>query len=887
MFCSLEDLQNESDVEQKLLWPLLTSPSPVGLGYSPVDVRTKCDIRQLKIDKGKSEKLYHPDYVLLIAGLPIFIVEAKNPAEDANLALREARLYAHELNASFPHGLNPCRRIVSSNGHVLLSAPVDHNEADIRVDFKDIDPTSVAFEAFRAVLSRGSAQKEADRIRDALTTRPLFRAINFVGGSSVRDEDIGYNDFGSGLAIDFRHVFNPESRKERRHIVQNAYVGSQRRERYVDEIDRIIATAVHLAIPGAADIEDTSEPAEIFKALRAGRALENEIMLLIGPRGAGKSTFVDYCREVKLPKDLLDSTVWVHLNFNDAPSERSLLERWILEELISGLRNAYPEIDFDEQVEKVFAVEVNQVKKAMSRINPTSEAYALRLTDRVLELQADALSHAKAMARFCSGERARLLVVVFDNCDKRERDEQLQMFQAARWLQQQVRCVVILPVRDVTYDLYRDQPPLDTMIKDLVFRIDPPSFTEILRRRLDLVLHELAMRTKEKLLTFTLDNGWKVQYPATERGYYLASIFRSLYTYDRLVRSLILGLAGKDIRRAMEIFLEFCRSGHIGPKEYWKIKTQRGEYSLPFHVVTRVLLRRDKRFYNGDASFVKNLFQCVPTDPRPDIFVRADVLEWLKQAFYEPGPTGIKGFHPSGQVVSELMPLGHDADRTREEIRYLAQHGCIVTEHQRNTVESDADLVRLAPAGFAHLNLVNDLTYLSACAEETWVENEALARRVAKRCAQFGPKTHFSRAMQAANGGEFVEYLVERADRDGVRPTKYLQGGFSGVAIDGVAIAERARRQVEEERASGGWEDFEEQFPNGIEVGGVVDGIQEYGLFVKLDGGPVGLLYMKRPPEGRAPESFKKGDRLVVRILDSEPNAQKVRLEFVADAPIR
>ena len=39
MFCQLSDLHNESDVEQKLIYPLQTSAMPNGLCYRPIDIR--------------------------------------------------------------------------------------------------------------------------------------------------------------------------------------------------------------------------------------------------------------------------------------------------------------------------------------------------------------------------------------------------------------------------------------------------------------------------------------------------------------------------------------------------------------------------------------------------------------------------------------------------------------------------------------------------------------------------------------------------------------------------------------------------------------------------------------------------------------------------------
>src|SRR5438445_1112964 len=108
LFCKLEDLKNESDVEQKFVWPMLSSPEPTGLGFAPAEIYTKANIRYLEIDKGTSKKVYRPDYIILLAGLPVLIIEAKHPDEDLDEALREARLYSAELNAQHPPGINPC-----------------------------------------------------------------------------------------------------------------------------------------------------------------------------------------------------------------------------------------------------------------------------------------------------------------------------------------------------------------------------------------------------------------------------------------------------------------------------------------------------------------------------------------------------------------------------------------------------------------------------------------------------------------------------------------------------------------------------------------------------------------------------------------------------------
>jgi hypothetical protein len=333
----------------------------------------------------------------------------------------------------------------------------------------------------------------------------------------------------------------------------------------------------------------------------------------------------------------------------------------------------------------------------------------------------------------------------------------------------------------------------------------------------------------------------------------------------------------------MEIFLEFCRSGHIGAAEYLKIKTLQGNYSLPYQVVTRVLLRRNRRFYNGDTSFLKNLFQCVPEDARPDVFIRADILEWLKAKYLFVGPKGGRGFHQCRTLIADLMPFGHDADCIRRELTYLVQHGCIVAEHQKGHLVSDEDLIRITPSGYVHLSLLSDLDYLAACVEETWVEDEALARQVASRIAQFGPRVHYSPVTTAANAADFVKYLESKASKDRLQPSSYLETGFSGTSLRTDDIVASASKRIEHERKRSGWDDFDNRFTTGMECAGTIDGIKEYGCFVRLDGGPTGLLYFRNLPAERPLTSMSVGERLVVRIVEIQAEARKISLGYVGE----
>jgi hypothetical protein len=315
---SAETLNNEADVEQKVIWPLLITPRPHGLGIPISSIFIKADIRRLKIGKGESSKLYYPDYAISISGIPLLLVEAKAPGIDLDEAAREIRLYAIETNASYPPNVNPCRFCVVSNGLKTELRAWDAEEIIVSFTLQTASPASENFANFVDLLALPTLSVEAAKTHKKARSERLERPVNLVGGTSMRDERIEFNDFGKLLISKFQNLFNPNTWEDRQRIVKNAYVPSRRRERYVDEIDHIIKAVAPPLMREAKLIEDTSKPDEITERFRSAQELKNKILLLIGVVGSGKSTFVDFLQEVAL-SPLKEKLAWVRLDLNEAP----------------------------------------------------------------------------------------------------------------------------------------------------------------------------------------------------------------------------------------------------------------------------------------------------------------------------------------------------------------------------------------------------------------------------------------------------------------------------------------------------------------------------------------------------------------------------------------
>jgi energy-coupling factor transporter ATP-binding protein EcfA2 len=881
---ALRDLTNESDVEQKLIFPLLVSDPPYGLGLSGFTILTKANIRRFPIGKGNDRKSYFPDYLVVSGGFPLVVLEAKTPGEDVDEGFREARLYAAELNAIFAPGVNPLTRVVATDGARLVAGSWDHAEPSVHLSLPELEPSSEKMAKLYALIGRTSLESDFRRLSTIVKPTKLWKPRRLLGGESVQQEEIGQNTFGATIATEFAHVFNPSSQDDRIRIATEGYIPSRRRERYVDPIDRVIRASRQTIESHSNPIDDTSNPKELIVKLRDQRPLEHQVLLIVGSVGSGKSTFVDHLQYAALPREIVNTTVWVRVNMNNAPSANAEIYDWLRTEIIGGCRAAYPDVDFDQlhRLKALFSVEVRAFDKGVGQLyRSNKDIYDLKLAEYLEGLLGDLHKQAIAYTRHCSTERGKLLILVLDNCDKRTRDQQLLMFEAAQWIQKEFRALVILPLREETYDNHRDQPPLDTALKDLVFRIEAPLFHNVLVSRVQLALNELK-RSGDKTYHYELPNGFHVEYAASDKAFYLSSIVNAVFSYDKQIRRMIVGLAARNIRRALEIFLEFCSSGHITEDHIFRIRQSEGQYLLPLSVVVRVLLRTNRRFYDSDRSYIKNLLAIDAQDSRPNYLTRLILLRWLFIRFSQQGPSGQKGYFPVRDAVQELTVYGIEKGVVRREVEYLTKSQIILTEDFRTEQIEDEDLIRLGPAGFVHLELLGIVDYLAAVAEDTWFSDEEVAYRVAERIN--GLEQHYNANTSIANAREVVDLMELVESRDSRAISSVLESSSYGELTD-IQQLRSGIDAFERSLTAKPWQDLGKRYPIGAEATGVVSNVKDFGVFVELEPGVTGLIPASRLPYGFSRlDHFSIGEHVIVRPLNIDGIARRMGLTFVRPA---
>ena len=777
LYCDFASLITESDVEQKFIYPFLTSESPIGLSLDDSKVLTKSLLRRKSIGKGQSQKYYFPDYLISIRGIPVLVIEAKKPTEDLVDAYSEARLYAEEVNAGFPHSINVCQLVLVSNGVETWAGYSDHAEPEIKLSFNDFHVEKTKFIELIEFCARRKLEDLADKPYINARGKAIFNTpVSQLGGKRVQNEELEENSFGRTFVLENRTIFDPETEEERGIIVENAYVPSAKREQHIDplykEIRKFELPSQKNTIPLATD-----EPLELVQKI--SQRIEDKIeayslMLLVGNVGSGKTTFIRYFKRMFLEKQyplLAKQCDWLFLNMNFAPLASDEIYSWLKNDMITQITSSHSDIDFSniDVIKKVFRKEIRTFDTGLGRLLKSDKAtYNKELYELLRKSTENSSTYLTSLLFYLKENYGLLPIVVLDNCDKRNKDEQLLMFQVAQWLRTTFKCIVILPMRDSTYDSYKNEPPLDTIVKDLVFRIDPPDLLKVIQARLDYIIRI----TNQTESTYVLNNGINVSIKRSELIEYFKCIMLAIRN-NRMASNVFYRLSDRNTRKGIQLFEDFCKSGHVLADDIFMIRAVGREYELQSYKFLNALMRKNRRYYNGEESNFTNLFYSNYTDDFPDPFVRIDILRWLKAKVDKEGPTKTRGMFPVSLMIQEMQIVGHNADVVKRELSYLIKNGLALSETLTHNVSYN-DLIKIALPGSLHLNLLSNITYLAACAEDVLFKDTGVMTTISRRLAA---NSYLSKLSMALTANEMINYLCDYRSEYCSHPETYIADG--------------------------------------------------------------------------------------------------------------
>ncbi|MEW5421946.1 type I restriction enzyme HsdR N-terminal domain-containing protein [Amorphus sp. 3PC139-8] len=803
------ELRTESDVEQKLIYPFLTHSSYLSL--SSAWVRTKEYMSPTHIDKTAGKKHgYYPDYSIWLGGIPLVIIEAKMADTALELALREARLYALEINKRYPPNINPIGFVFACNGDEMALSPSDSEQEILRFESVAAQPGSAILETLISSIGRSALEAKANRLSAHFQVRSAFSTASFMGGQGRLNEQLGVNEFAEPLFPTLTKYFGATSEETPDEVIDRAYVTSDELGRY----EGVLETYLKAKTPQIAG--NQLRPIETSKRQASGISTEvqkfsqnpkyySRVQLIVGAVGSGKSTFIRRYYRKLMSDEVNMRTRWAFIDFNVFPPGENI-QNWIAYQFLGSFSevNQIELHDYD-LIEAVFSHELRRfdqgANKRLSEIDPAE--FERRRSTYLDGLTQNPVDFARCAARYFSGEKGLGLVVAFDNVDKRSRDLQLSIFEGAQWFKDLTRALVLVNLRDSTFAAHRDEPPLDAFVNAINFYVHPPRFAQVIRKRLELVL-EVIPDEVDKKQEYYLSSGYKVQYPASRLGEFLMTIYLSLFDQRSLkVASALEALVAKDVRRALGMFADILVSPHIPTDQITGTVLTDGAYRIQEFRIIRALMRQRNRYYNGSTSYIKNIMDLDQEHARPSNFLYCDILEYMIRNRKARIDFAQEGYATIATIKKKMSMGGYDDDDVSSSVRTLIEWGLLEPESLVVDILTDEDAVRVHATGFIHMRFfIERVEYaVSATADMRFLSRQ-VAEEIGRIWAGQGKNDDLSRSMKRKVLSTLKSYLSEEYNKRCRRHAFYEEVGLGGkVLLDSL---DRALGHLEPQRAGGG-----------------------------------------------------------------------------------
>ena len=147
-YCNIEDLTNESSVEQFFVIRLLSD-----LGFRDSEIKTKKSIKELAVGKGSTKENYKPDYAIKVNGKIRIILDAKDPNEDIDKYYYQVSGYALALNQQYD-SIKPVKFCILTNGISLKIFRWDTKKSVLELSFQNFIDTDKKFQKLKILLER-------------------------------------------------------------------------------------------------------------------------------------------------------------------------------------------------------------------------------------------------------------------------------------------------------------------------------------------------------------------------------------------------------------------------------------------------------------------------------------------------------------------------------------------------------------------------------------------------------------------------------------------------------------------------------------------------------------------------------------------------------------
>lgn len=470
-------------------------------------------------------------------------------------------------------------------------------------------------------------------------------------------------------------------------------------------------------------VRNTKSTQETIKEnLINSKSLLPDPIILIGGKGSGKTTFINYFFKVDIEEKVKKAIPYVYIDFIGYTLQQVQDTKGVYDKIINSLYENHPELKLTnyEILQRIYKKEIsrniNEGLWSIYKNNP--EKLEEKINSFIEEKIKNPELHLKAISEYLINPSHKRLCIIFDNVDQLDFEEaQRDAFLLAESMYRNLKCLIIISLREGYFYKWRTLPPFDAFQSN-VFHITAPSYRNVLKKRLQYVVENhkfLKVKGDVKNKQFEISNSS------------LENLFKSIYKTLFLEKnSEILQFLEQtsfpNIRLGLDKFNDFLISGHTKVEEYMASAS----YNIPIWEFIKSVALESNYYYNHKISKIHNLFY--PSPSNKSHFTKIRLLKYL---FFEAESNAFNEyFIPTEIVINLFLEAGYTKDVIIEELQLLIKYNLITCENYNSDTENKAfELetfqIKITQGGIYYIkNLINTFNYLDIILEDTPIFDE-------------------------------------------------------------------------------------------------------------------------------------------------------------------
>lgn len=485
-------------------------------------------------------------------------------------------------------------------------------------------------------------------------------------------------------------------------------------------------------------------------------SLDN-VMILFGGRGSGKSTFLR--RLLKhLKPNVIQSSVTALVDLIDSSQIQDELSKEIWQKVLIEIDSQRLLKGDKEDLLSLFEDRFSLYKKqVLSGYDEESEKYKDLINNFILENLKDIKYSCERVSKYWK-KKNKGLIIILDNMDQLRPELQDVSFLNANEIAKKLSCLVIISMREERFFNAKAKGVLDAYLNP-GFHITSPVIPEVISKRIKYAIKKLSAKVDKRR-----EIGIEDEATFSKLKDFFSVCNKEILRRGSDLSKFLRYSTHGDVRQALDFFKGFIQSGYTNVNEI----SADTSWKLQAHQVIKPMIIPSRFFYSEIKSKMPNLYQ-LRNDANSSHFCGLRILNILNTKSYDKTSAGMYDMKYLIQKFESDYNLKTDCIN---HIDIFLTKGIVEANNRLEEYSENVDQIKLTSFGKYMLDtLAFDFTYLDLISLDCGIFDESLANFMIKSANRevelYHEKKFFERiSMRLNRVDKFIEYLIKQENKE-------------------------------------------------------------------------------------------------------------------------